>query len=496
MSFHRRWQDGSKSGDDTWSSSEGTSRPGTGTGNPFTDDDDNLWVLLTKLLSIQSLYFRSDHMRESPSKSDIDRSEGSSSPSTLPDMEHVSPTSSSSTLAGGNPFLEDVVKPFLDYGTSSRSSERKTTSERRKGGDNPFQPAERGRAGRGRAGSDVGSSHVLKEGRGKSEEAETGYSLEGRQPELSSGTHPSDGEGGEMEPLSMDSGVELQFTALMQLPEQPDSTQSCSLMTPKEGKETKRPPPLPPARTTSLAKAANSPKSVQDNEAPKLITNNDEDKEDKESDIQPLCLSADPMRRFAVDYDFEFKEMTDESLEDLEIVQACNQQPVAQDTSDFDPSEDDLSDKKEDEEEETFDFIPMGHSEELSQGKPNDLEDVSTGITITVGNDRDSAVPEFACTHRVSRDPAQPADSEASRLDPGESAAGRRLSADSQSSLLASQHSVRLIPACHAAASDGHQSKSRSRSQLQPEQASEFLNEEMRINMAQPVYSEAHHQVT
>merc|ERR1719458_2328882 len=37
--LRRKWQDGSKSGDDTWSSSEGTSRPGTG--NPFTDDDDN-----------------------------------------------------------------------------------------------------------------------------------------------------------------------------------------------------------------------------------------------------------------------------------------------------------------------------------------------------------------------------------------------------------------------------------------------------------------------
>ena len=103
-------------------------------------------------------------MRESPSKSEIDRSEGSSSPSTLPDMEHVSPTSSSSTLAGGNPFLEDVVKPFLDYGMS-RSSERKTTSERRKGGDNPFQPAERGRAGRGRAGPSGRAGQGVRPGR-------------------------------------------------------------------------------------------------------------------------------------------------------------------------------------------------------------------------------------------------------------------------------------------------------------------------------------------
>ena len=130
----------------------------------------------------------------------------------------------------------------------------------------------------------------------------------------------------------------------------------------------------------------------------------------------------------------------------------------------------------------------MGNSDEISQGKPNEAY---VGITSTVGSDRDSAVPQFACsTQIVSRDRAQ-ADSEA-RLDPGESAA---LSADSQSSLLASQHSVRLIQACHAVA-DSHQSKSRSRSQLQPEEASEFLNEEMRINMPQPVYSEAYHQVT
>ena len=139
------------------------------------------------------------------------------------------------------------------------------------------------------------------------------------------------------------------------------------------------------------------------------------------------------------------------------------------------------------------DHICENGEEDLAE-EPNDLED-DVGITSTVGNDRDSAVPQFACTQGVSRDPAQ-ADSEASR-DPGEAAAAaRRLSADSQSSLLASQHSVRLIPACHAA-DDSHPSKSRSRSQLQPEEASQFLTEEeMRINMAQPVFSEAHHQVT
>ena len=50
MRFHRKCQDGSKSGDETWSSGEGTSRPGTGTGNPFTDDDndDNEYVLLAR----------------------------------------------------------------------------------------------------------------------------------------------------------------------------------------------------------------------------------------------------------------------------------------------------------------------------------------------------------------------------------------------------------------------------------------------------------------
>ena len=48
MRFHRKCQDGSKSGDETWSSSEGTYRPGTG--NPFTDDDndDNEYVLLAR----------------------------------------------------------------------------------------------------------------------------------------------------------------------------------------------------------------------------------------------------------------------------------------------------------------------------------------------------------------------------------------------------------------------------------------------------------------
>ena len=383
-------------------------------------------------------------------------------------MEHVSPTSSSSTLAGGNPFLEDVVKPFLDYRTSSRSTEKKTSSERRKGGNNPFQPAERERAG-----SDVGSSHVLKEGRGKSEEAETGFSLGGRQSELSSATvHPSDRLGGEMEPLSIDSGVELQFNALLQ---EPEVTLCGNQTTPQEEKETKRLPPKPPARTTSLTKAASPINTV---EAPKQLLIN-EDKEDT-LNIQPLCLSQ--AKRFAVDYEVE--ESTDESLEDSEITKACEPEATAQDTSDFD--DDDLSESDE-KVEETFDVIPVpavtGHSEEISDESPNGLEDVSDADT--VGNDRDSA--QFACTHRISRDPTEP-DSEAG-FHPGESAAAveRRLSADTQSSS-ASQHSV--LQTCHA---DDGQSKRRSRSQLRPEEASEFMNEEeMRIDMQQPVYSGAY----
>ena len=387
-------------------------------------------------------------------------------------MEHVSPTSSSSTLAGGNPFLEDVVKPFLDYRTSSRSTEKKTSSERRKGGNNPFQPAERERAG-----SDVGSSHVLKEGRGKSEEAETGFSLGGRQSELSSATvHPSDRVGGEMEPLSIDSGVELQFNALLQ---EPEVTLCGNQTTPQEGKETKRLPPKPPARTTSLTKAASPINTV---EAPKQLLIN-EDKEET-LNIQPLCLSQ--AKRFAVDYEGE--ESTDESLEDSEITKACEPEATAQDTSDFD-DDDDLSESDE-KAEETFDVIPVpavtGHSEEISDESPNGLEDVSDADT--VGNDRDSA--QFACTHRISRDPTEP-DSEAG-FHPGESAAvERRLSADTRSSP-ASQHSS-VQQTCHA---DDGQSQRRSRSQLRPEEASEFMNEEeMRIDMQQPVYSGAY-QVT
>ena len=175
-------------------------------------------------------------------------------------MEHVSPTSSSSssTLAdGGNPFLEDVVKPFLNYG-GSKKGEKKATLERRKRGDNPFQPTERGRAGSdfGSSAQSAQSAHVLEEGRGKSEEAETGSSLEGRQPELSSATHPSEA-AGDMEPLSIDSGVELQFNALMQLLEQPDNQQTSEIETAgkEETKANKKLPPRPPDRTTSLAKA-------------------------------------------------------------------------------------------------------------------------------------------------------------------------------------------------------------------------------------------------
>ena len=53
----KRPDDGQRrSGDDTWSSSEDTSRPGTGSGNPFTDDDDdNEYHLLVKTAFNQSV---------------------------------------------------------------------------------------------------------------------------------------------------------------------------------------------------------------------------------------------------------------------------------------------------------------------------------------------------------------------------------------------------------------------------------------------------------
>merc|ERR1711971_1080856 len=269
---------------------------------------------------------------------------------------------------------------------------------------------------------------------------------------------------------------------------------------------------------------------VEHNEVPKLIPKNEE--EEETSDTQPLCLSAETMRRFAVDYEVE--EITDESLEDLEIVEACKKQPAALGTSDFDLSDDDLSEisekgEEEVDEETTIDFIPMGNSDEIRRGKPN--EDY-VGITSTVmGNDRDLAVAQFACSTQlpVSRDPAEADSDSEARLDPGESAAAaqRRLSADSQSSIRYPEHQhhqhqhhhhqhqlpvsrdptqadseARLYPGESAALSAdsqsslcaSHQSKSRSRSQLQPEEASEFLSEEMRINMPQPVYSEAYHQ--
>ena len=51
----KRPDDGQRrSRDDTWSSSEDTSRPGTGSGNPFTDnDDDNEYDRLVKTLLIK-----------------------------------------------------------------------------------------------------------------------------------------------------------------------------------------------------------------------------------------------------------------------------------------------------------------------------------------------------------------------------------------------------------------------------------------------------------
>ena len=390
-------------------------------------------------------------------------------------MEHVSPTSSSSTLAeGGNPFLEDVVKPFLNYG-GSKKGDKKATWERRKRGDNPFQPTERGRAG-----SDFGSSaHVLGEGRGKSEEAETGFSLEGRQPELSSATHPSEA-AGDMEPLSIDSGVELQFNALMQLLEQPDNqTSEIETAEKEETKANKKLPPRPPDRTTSLAKAE-SPKINENYETKNQL-------EKREPDIhakQPLCLSVETFQRFSVNYEVEAT--SNESLEDLEIVEALKPEPAVQKTSDFDVSEDGFSESdKKDEEEVTFDFITAADlSEEPSEGKRSKVG------SVCVSDERDSGEREPACNiERVSRDPIQPeSDREPSNDELPRDSAVHRLSADCQSSL-ASQH---VLSGAEQTADRESNSEGRSRSHLRPEEASQFVEEDMRINMIHPVYSQAH----
>ena len=394
-------------------------------------------------------------------------------------MEHVSPTSSSSTIAGGgNPFLEDVVKPFLNYG-GSKKGEKKATLVRRKRGDNPFQPTERGRAGSDFR-SSAQSAHVLGEGRGKSEEAETGFSLEGRQPELSSSaTHPSEA-AGEMEPLSMDSGVEMQFNALMQLLDQPDNqTSEIETAGKEETKANKKLPPRPPDRTTSLAKA----------EYPKIDENHEtkNQSEKREPDIhenRPLCLSVETFQRFSVNYEVEAT--SNESLEDLEIVEALKPEPAVQETSDFDVSEDGFSESdKRDEEEVTFDFITAADLlEELSEGKRSKV-----GL-VCVSDERDSGEREPACNiERVSRDPIQPeSDREPSNDELPQDSAAHRLSADCQSSL-ASQH---LPSGAEQTADRESNCEGRSRSHIRPEEASQFVEEDMTINMIQPVYSQTH----
>ena len=394
-------------------------------------------------------------------------------------MEHVSPTSSSSTIVdGGNPFLEDVVKPFLNYG-GSKKGEKKATLGRRKRGDNPFQPTERGRAGSD-FGSSAQSAHVLGEGRGKSEEAETGFSLEGRQPELSSATHPSEA-AGDMEPLSIDSGVELQFNALMQLLEQPDNQASgIETVGKEETKANKKLPPRPPDRTTSLAKAE-SPKIDENFETKNQL-------EKREPDIvhenRPLCLSVETFQRFSVNYEVEAT--SDESLQDQEIVEALKPEPAVQETSDFDVSEDGFSESdKKDEEEVTFDFITAADlSEEPSEGKRSNVG------SVCVSDERDSGEREPACNiERVSRDPIQPeSDREPSNDELPRDSAAHRLSADCQSSLASQQ-----VPSGAEQTADCESnSEGRSRSHLRPEEASQFVEEDMRINMIQPVYSQAH----
>ena len=390
-------------------------------------------------------------------------------------MEHVSPTSSSSTLAdGGNPFLEDVVKPFLNYG-GSKKGEKKATLDRRKRGDNPFQPTERGRAGSdfGSSAQSAQSAHVLEtEGRGKSEEAETGFSLEGRQPELSSATHPSEA-AGDMEPLSIDSGVELQFNALMQLLEQPDNQTTSEIETAgkEETKANKKLPPRPPDRTTSLAKAE-SPKIDENYET----KNQSEKREPDIHENQPLCLSVETFQRFSVNYEVEAT--SDESLEDLEIVEALKPEPAVQETSDFDVSEDGFSESdKKDEEEVTFDFITAAAdlSEEPSEGKRSNVG------SVCVSDERDSGEREPARNiERVSRDPIRPAESD---REPSNDELPRDSAADCQSS---------LASAAEQTADRESNSEGRSRSHIRPEEASQFVEEDMRINMIQPVYSQAH----
>ena len=228
-------------------------------------------------------------------------------------MEHVSSGSSQSVKAGGNnPFLDDVVKPFLDYGQSKGRVRTTSDARRRRGAaDNPFHSPE-SEAAEGRGGGSGGRSHVL-QGRGKSEETETGSSYGGEQEqELSSAPSPTRGGGGSGE-AGLDPEVDHKFNALLQLLDQPVRSDSEMTVTNDMlGMDRRRlPPPPPPARTSSLVKPPEPlPKSTNEEES---------------TDVLPFCLSAETTRRFAVDYEVEQESDDDEFLVDQEIKQACFQ---------------------------------------------------------------------------------------------------------------------------------------------------------------------------
>ena len=162
-------------------------------------------------------------------------------------------------------------------------------------------------------------------------------------------------------------------------------------------------------------------------------------------------------------------------------------EPAVQETSDFEVSEDGFSESdKKDEEEVTFDFITAADlSEETSEGKRGNVG------SVCVSDERDSGEREPARNiERVSRDPIRPAESDREPSNdkvPRDSAA-HRLSADCQSSLASQQ-----VPSGAEQTADRESnSEGRSRSHIRPEEASQFVEEDMRINMIQPVYSQAH----
>ena len=103
-----------------------------------------------------------------------------------------------------------------------------------------------------------------------------------------------------------------------------------------------------------------------------------------------------------------------------------------------------------------------------------------------MSDERDSGEREPACNiERVSRDPIQPAESD---REPSNDELPRDSAADSQSSLASQQ-----VPSGAEQTADRESSsEGRSRSHIRPEEASQFVEEDMRINMIQPVYSQAH----